>query len=134
MSTKIEMSYRRGETKTRVQTGKRLFCASKHIKVEEAKTEPKERGRPHGDLLRGDSFDTLRFHEVPSFLFLVSYDVLSPLNPQDMLQHDPVTGNTRNVQRCGPWSRWQKTKRFLGGVTRALETGRPRKETPDVLS
>ena len=29
---------------------------------------------------------------------------------KDMLQHDPVTGNTRNVQRTGPWSRCSSAK------------------------
>lgn len=79
VSTKIEMAYRSGETKTRVQTGKK--------------------------------------GAVPMEIFF-----------EDMLQHDPVTGNTRNVQRSGSWSRWQRATRFLASVTRALETGRPRKE------
>ena len=80
VSNKIEFAYRSGETKTRVQTGKK--------------------------------------GAVPMEIFF-----------EDMLQHDPVTGNTRNVQRTGPWSRWKQLKRFTISVTRALETGRQRKES-----
>ncbi|CAJ1340450.1 unnamed protein product [Effrenium voratum] len=79
VSTKIEIAWRSGETKVRVQTGKK--------------------------------------GAVPMEIFF-----------EDMLQHDPVTGNTRNVQRAGPWSKWQGAKRFVGGVGRALETGKRRKE------
>lgn len=35
------------------------------------------------------------------------------MKTQDMLQHDPVTGNTRNVQRSGPWSRCNSVSSLL---------------------
>ncbi|CAE7466412.1 Cacna1g [Symbiodinium pilosum] len=79
VSTKIELAYRAGETKTRVQTGKK--------------------------------------GSVPMEIFF-----------EDMLQHDPISGNTRNVNRKGSFSTRQKVTRFLGGVVRMLETGKPRKE------
>jgi len=46
----------------------------------------------------------------------------------DMLQHDPVTGNTREVKREGPDGLRRRAKRFVRGVVRWLETGRPRRE------
>mmetsp|Transcript_45475 Transcript_45475/g.142560 ORF Transcript_45475/g.142560 Transcript_45475/m.142560 type:complete len:603 (+) Transcript_45475:178-1986(+) len=45
----------------------------------------------------------------------------------DMLQHDPVSGNTRKVRRLGPTGIWQRTRRWIAEVARSLETGRPRK-------
>mmetsp|Transcript_49666 Transcript_49666/g.116767 ORF Transcript_49666/g.116767 Transcript_49666/m.116767 type:complete len:822 (-) Transcript_49666:59-2524(-) len=79
VSTKIEQAYRAGETKTRVQTGKK--------------------------------------GSVPMEIFF-----------EDMLQHDPISGNTRNVNRAGDFSCRQKLVRFLGSIIRTLETGKPRKE------
>mmetsp|Transcript_54031 Transcript_54031/g.126173 ORF Transcript_54031/g.126173 Transcript_54031/m.126173 type:complete len:808 (-) Transcript_54031:80-2503(-) len=79
VSTKIEQAYRQGETKTRVQTGKK--------------------------------------GSVPMEIFF-----------EDMLQHDPISGNTRNVNRAGPITARRKMARFFGGVIRMLETGKPRKE------
>ncbi|CAE7939679.1 unnamed protein product, partial [Symbiodinium necroappetens] len=67
VSTKIEQAYRAGETKTRVQTGKK--------------------------------------GSVPMEIFF-----------EDMLQHDPISGNTRNVNRAGDFSCRQKLVRFLGSI------------------
>jgi len=46
---------------------------------------------------------------------------------EDMIQHDPVSGNTRRIRRMGPNSFMQRGRRWLASVTRSLETGRPRK-------
>jgi len=46
---------------------------------------------------------------------------------EDMIQHDPVTGNTRCIRRLGPNGFMQRSRRWLSGIARSLETGRPRK-------
>mmetsp|Transcript_18737 Transcript_18737/g.58894 ORF Transcript_18737/g.58894 Transcript_18737/m.58894 type:complete len:826 (+) Transcript_18737:49-2526(+) len=47
---------------------------------------------------------------------------------EDMLQHDPISGNTREVKREGPDSFRMRVKRTAKGIMRWLETGRPRRE------
>lgn len=47
---------------------------------------------------------------------------------EDMIQHDPITGNTREVMRHGPKGYWMRAKRFSKGMIKWLETGRPRRE------
>lgn len=46
---------------------------------------------------------------------------------EDMIQHDPVSGNTRRIQRLGQNGFVQRCQRWLAAVYRSLETGRPRK-------
>eukprot|EP00930_Biecheleria_cincta_P025862 TRINITY_DN18340_c0_g1_i1.p1 TRINITY_DN18340_c0_g1~~TRINITY_DN18340_c0_g1_i1.p1 ORF type:complete len:833 (+),score=134.41 TRINITY_DN18340_c0_g1_i1:29-2527(+) len=79
VSVKIELSFRRGESKVRVQTGK------------------------------GGS--------TPMELFF-----------EDMIQHDPMSRNTRAIRREGPWSLKDRIRRFVRSWVRAFETGRPRRE------
>ncbi|CAK0823523.1 unnamed protein product, partial [Prorocentrum cordatum] len=47
----------------------------------------------------------------------------------DMLQHDAVTGNSRDVRRVGadPW--WDRLKRYASSYVYAWDTGLPRTET-----
>jgi len=45
----------------------------------------------------------------------------------DMIQYDPVTGNTRKVRRLGPKGIQQRVKRWVAEVLRSMETGKPRR-------
>jgi len=47
---------------------------------------------------------------------------------EDMIQHDPISGNTRNVKREGPSGFVFQTKRMAKGWMRWMETGKPRRE------
>ena len=46
----------------------------------------------------------------------------------DMLQYDPITRNTRRVQRLGPENFWIRSLRTVRSFFRSIETGRPRHE------
>lgn len=67
-----------------------------------------QRGETHVRLKAGKAKST------PMELFFV-----------DMIQHDPVTRNVRNIRRQGSDSWWQSCKRSLNALWIALETGRP---------
>jgi len=47
---------------------------------------------------------------------------------EDMLQHDPITGNTRNVRRTGPYSFWIWAEQKMNEFSRFVETGQKRRE------
>eukprot|EP00931_Biecheleriopsis_adriatica_P109244 TRINITY_DN8351_c0_g1_i3.p1 TRINITY_DN8351_c0_g1~~TRINITY_DN8351_c0_g1_i3.p1 ORF type:complete len:862 (-),score=182.75 TRINITY_DN8351_c0_g1_i3:160-2745(-) len=76
---RIEEAYRNGETKVRVQTGKK--------------------------------------GSTPMEIFF-----------EDKIQHDPISGNTRVCKRVGPWTIKMSFVRWLRGVCRMIETGKPRRE------
>eukprot|EP00441_Pelagodinium_beii_P035171 CAMPEP_0197629462 /NCGR_PEP_ID=MMETSP1338-20131121/7298_1 /TAXON_ID=43686 ORGANISM="Pelagodinium beii, Strain RCC1491" /NCGR_SAMPLE_ID=MMETSP1338 /ASSEMBLY_ACC=CAM_ASM_000754 /LENGTH=832 /DNA_ID=CAMNT_0043200501 /DNA_START=18 /DNA_END=2516 /DNA_ORIENTATION=+ len=78
-SFKIEYAYRNGETKIRVQTGKK--------------------------------------GSTPMEIFF-----------EDLIQHDPITGNTRRVQRTGPEYMRTRIMRYCRGLYRMMLTGRPQYE------
>jgi len=46
---------------------------------------------------------------------------------EDMIQHDPITGNMRKVRREGPDSLYQWARRTIYGFYQSMETGRPRR-------
>eukprot|EP00929_Paragymnodinium_shiwhaense_P050039 TRINITY_DN25221_c0_g1_i1.p1 TRINITY_DN25221_c0_g1~~TRINITY_DN25221_c0_g1_i1.p1 ORF type:complete len:703 (+),score=146.60 TRINITY_DN25221_c0_g1_i1:98-2206(+) len=67
----------------------------------------------------GDShvrLKTGKFKKTPMEIFFV-----------DMIQHDPVTGNNRDIRREGPDTRWSEVKRHIKAWLTHLETGRPRR-------
>lgn len=81
--------------------------------------EPQAIDRIERAFQKGDSMVRLRSGKGGSIPMEVFF--------HDMLQHDPVSGNTRKVRRIGPQGLWHKTRRWIAEVARSLETGRPRK-------
>eukprot|EP00929_Paragymnodinium_shiwhaense_P008158 TRINITY_DN112099_c0_g1_i1.p1 TRINITY_DN112099_c0_g1~~TRINITY_DN112099_c0_g1_i1.p1 ORF type:complete len:716 (+),score=89.37 TRINITY_DN112099_c0_g1_i1:98-2245(+) len=76
-------------------------------------------GRIEAAFQKGEShvrLKTGKFKKTPMEVFFV-----------DMLQHDPITGNNREIRRIGPDSRWQRFKRLLNEWIAHIETGRPRR-------
>eukprot|EP00930_Biecheleria_cincta_P042503 TRINITY_DN29250_c0_g1_i1.p1 TRINITY_DN29250_c0_g1~~TRINITY_DN29250_c0_g1_i1.p1 ORF type:complete len:850 (-),score=138.34 TRINITY_DN29250_c0_g1_i1:42-2537(-) len=47
---------------------------------------------------------------------------------EDMIQHDPISHNHREIRRVGKWTCRDRIRRYVGGWIRMLETGRPRRE------
>lgn len=86
------------------RTGYRDYDESTCARIEAAY----QRGETHCRLKAG------KMKSTPMELFFV-----------DMIQHDPVTNNVRNIRRLGQDSCWQRWRRGLNGLWIALETGRP---------